>query len=164
MQNEHGINSAVLLYHILTHHDNVKIGVQGESMEPTLYAGDTIQVVKEEYRPGDILVFTYKNSELLVHRYVGERHGIILCKGDNSLRLEDIDKNAIIGKVKMIQFGKREYSLPPLPDDLISMSWQIGRLFHRNRYNAVLTRQEPIYLEFQKAIAKYALFRKNIRL
>ena len=141
MQNEHGINSAVLLYHILTHHDNVKIGVQGESMEPTLYAGDTIQVVKEEYRPGDILVFTYKNSELLVHRYVGERHGIIL-----------------------IQFGKREYSLPPLPDDLISMSWQIGRLFHRNRYNAVLTRQEPIYLEFQKAIAKYALFRKNIRL
>lgn len=163
MQHENRINGAILLSHILTRHGEVKIGVQGVSMEPTLYEGDTIRVVKGEYRLGDILVFTYKNGELLVHRYVGEQYGRILCKGDNSLRLEDIDKDAIIGKAEVIQCGEREYSVPPLPEELISMSYQIGRLFRRNRYNAVLTRQEPLYLEFRDAMVKYASFREDIR-
>lgn len=162
MQSEHEINSAVLLSHILTCKSEAEIGVQGVSMEPTLYEGDTIRVVKGEYKLGDILVFTYKYGELLVHRYVGEQYGRILCKGDNSLRLEDIDRNVIIGKVESFKINGKEYHIPPLSPELISMSYQVGRLFRKNRYDPVLTRDEPLYSEFRNSMVEYASFRESI--
>ena len=150
-----------LLRHILSVRGEINIGVSGVSMEPTLFAGDTIRVVKGNYKPGDILVFPYKYGELLVHRYVGEKYGRILCKGDNAFRLEDIDMEAVLGKVVSLVHEDAQIDIPPLSDALIIMSWEIGKIFRLNRYDVVKTAEAPLYREFRSAMAEYALFRGN---
>ena len=62
-----------LLYNILRsqlkHNKDADITVTGISMEPTLHAADVVTVRRAEaYEAGDILVFLYKNNELLIHR------------------------------------------------------------------------------------------------
>lgn len=154
------MNEAVLLQHILAMRGEAYIGVKGVSMQPTLYEDDTIRLVKSEYQIGDILVFPYKHGELLVHRYVGEQRGRILCKGDNAFRLEDIGADAVLGKVASLQCSHAEIPIPMLPETLINMSREIGRLFRRNHYDALVTAAEPLYCEFCEAMKEYAVFRK----
>lgn len=148
-----------LLQHILSVGGEATIGVSGVSMEPTLVAGDTIRVVKGDYKSGDILVFPYKYGELLVHRYVGEQHGRILCKGDNAFRLEDIELEAVLGKVVSLVYENIQIDIPPLSEALITMSWEIGKLFRRNRYDVAKTSEEPLFTEFRDSMVQYSAFR-----
>lgn len=148
-----------LLRHILSVGGEATIGVSGVSMEPTLVAGDTIRVVKGDYKPGDILVFPYKYGELLVHRYVGKQSGRILCKGDNAFRLEDIEPEAVLGKVVSLVCENIQIDIPPLSEALIAMSWEIGKLFRRNRYNVAKTSEDPLFTEFCASMVQYSAFR-----
>lgn len=74
--------------------------LKGVSMEPTLYDGTILFVCGQpDYYVGDIVVFSYPREGLLVHRIIEIDRGAILCKGDNSKRIEVIMKRQIIGKV-----------------------------------------------------------------
>lgn len=71
-------------------------------MYPTFSDGDMITIFRESnYVVGDILVFWYK-KDLLVHRLLKICDGIYLCQGDNSFRLESVEKEFVIGKVELI--------------------------------------------------------------
>ena len=74
--------------------------LKGVSMEPTLCDGALLYVQQQsDYAVGDIVVFSYPGEGYLVHRIIEINRGAILCKGDNSKRIEVVMKRQIIGKV-----------------------------------------------------------------
>lgn len=76
------------------------IPLKGISMLPTILDGDILYVyAQQDYYIGDIVVFSYPKEGYLVHRIIGIEKGAIMCKGDNSKRIETIMKRQIVGKV-----------------------------------------------------------------
>lgn len=92
-----------LKYEILSSIKHGNLGIillKGISMLPTLSEGDILYVcAKENYSIGDIIVFSYPREGYLVHRIIKMEKGAIMCKGDNSKRIEIIMKRQIVGKV-----------------------------------------------------------------
>ena len=128
---------------LLSRH-GVELTVSGTSMLPVLRPGDTIMIRKKDScGPGDILVFLYQNSELLVHRLLKIEAGRYFCKGDNSFRLEDVDDTQIIGAV----------SLPDDPhrsDEFIASSLDVARSFRRCDFDREKTMQTDVYQNDKK--------------
>lgn len=140
-----------VLYAQLLKGFEVTITVTGVSMEPSLYAGDTVTVKKaESYNTGDILVFLYKNDELLIHRLLKVKNGRYYCKGDNALRLEDIPYEHIAGKAVLKNGGE---ILPPT-ETLINLSYLVNRCFRKSGYNAEKTKNSGIYRFYKSCITK----------
>lgn len=81
--------------------------IKGNSMEPLLKDGDIAFVSSmQSYTVGDIVIFSYQTDgveKILSHRIVYEDDYHIYCKGDNSLNLEEITSNAIIGKITSVE-------------------------------------------------------------
>lgn len=125
----------------------VTITVEGVSMNPTLYEGDKITVQSvETYLPGDILVFTYKQEGLLVHRLLKTEQNRYFCKGDNSFRLEDLSPEQILGKVTEVNGAPA----PDCPEQLIALSYSVAREFRRCGYDIPKTKQTPAYELYKK--------------
>lgn len=126
-----------------------EISVTGVSMNPNLFEGNRITVSScENYISGDILVFKYKQDELLVHRLIYIKEEKYFCKGDNSFRLEDITKDQIIGKVILVDGNK----LVPCTDRILQFSYLVNREFVKCRYDTAKTKQSDIYQLYQKVI------------
>lgn len=133
-----------------------ELTVTGISMMPVLHNGDTISVCrKEHYAPGDILVFVYKQDEVIVHRLLKIEKDRYYCKGDNSFRLEDISAEQIAGAVL-------------LPDDphrgarFLEASYQINRIFRRCGYSKDLTIQTKEYRLYRQTYLEAAMhYEKN---
>ena len=75
----------MLLYNILRSQlssgRDVDITVTGVSMEPSLYATEVVTIRRaESYEVGDILVFLYKNNELLIHRLLRIKDKRCFCQ------------------------------------------------------------------------------------
>ena len=133
-----------LLLTILHTKGTAVISVTGSSMEPTLEEFDLITISpQEEYAPGDILVFVYKSNEILVHRLlkVNSRY---YCKGDNSFRLEDIDKEQILGKVVTVN-GR---TVPIWSEELLALSYAVNRSFRACGYDIEQTVKGVTYQEY----------------
>jgi len=156
------LQSEVLLRHILRFRGEAVITLTGISMEPLLREGDRIRIVKSEYKIGDILVFPYKNNTLLAHRLVGERAGRLLCKGDNAFRVEDIEPDAVLGKVTAVLLSEEWREIPSIPPEIIAMSLELGQRFRKNAYNAERTATESLYAEFRQKLSACASFREDI--
>lgn len=119
-----------------------KVVVDGTSMLPIFRSGDCLTIcVKDNYDPGDILAFFYKNNTLLIHRLLKIENGRYFCKGDNSFRLEDIDKQAILGAV--IQVADRNNSA-----EFIAASYAINRVFRRCGYDVQKTKSTSEYTTY----------------
>lgn len=59
----------------------------GVSMNPVLYAGDIVELVKTErssVQPGDIVVFFAKNGKMIIHRVVRTEPELV-TRGDNCI-------------------------------------------------------------------------------
>ena len=126
------------------------ITVTGIRMNPTLCEGDVITIRKyDDYEIGRILVFTYKNGELLVHRLL-KKDDRYYCKGDNAFRLEDIEYHQILGQVVTAN-GNTVVSWPKWKADL---SYQINREFYRCRYDVEKTKESNIYKFYEDLILK----------
>ena len=121
-----------------------ELQVAGTSMLPVLRDGDTVSVCrKDEYEVGDILVFVYKNNEVLVHRLLAVENGRFFCKGDNSFRLEDVGAEHIVGAVITEDDAHRG-------GDFIAASLGVGRAFRRCGYDIEKTKKTPEYLEYKQ--------------
>ena len=111
------------------------VSVSGSSMEPVLYEGEHVEVLPQvAYEVGDILVYYYKQEGLLVqiqdNRY--------FCKGDNALRLEDVEREAIVGAVQLEQDPHRTR-------EFIEMSLDVNAVFRQTGYNRARTLQSETY-------------------
>jgi PqqD family protein of HPr-rel-A system len=127
------------------------ITVTGVSMEPSLCEGDVVTIRRaESYEKGDILVFCYKNNELLIHRLLRIKDQRYFCKGDNAFRLEDILYEQIFGKVVKIN-GE---DLPSVTTQQIELSYMVNRAFRKNGYQVDKTKKSGIYRFYQKYINK----------
>lgn len=127
----------------------VDITVEGVSMQPALWEGQVITLRQSPaYAAGDILVYTYKTGELLVHRLLYEKEGRYYCKGDNAFRLEDVAPAQIAGKV----IAADGSPLSPCPPRLLILSHLVSRAFFRCRYDPEETRRTPIYQLYAKVI------------
>ena len=120
-----------------------ELTVSGTSMLPVLNHGDTISAIaKDKYEPGDILVFIYKQGEILVHRLLKFENERFYCKGDNSFRLEDIGIEQIIGAVILENDPHRSNAF-------IHDSYSVNRAFRRCKYNAAETVMTPEYISYR---------------
>ena len=138
------LSNVDLLMAILRTKGQAEIAVTGRSMEPTLEEHDLIKIIpREEYVPGDILVFVYKNNEILVHRLL-KADTRYYCKGDNSFRLEDIRKEQILGKVETIN-GR---AVPIWNEELITLSYAVNRSFRACGYDIDQTVKGMAYQEY----------------
>ena len=140
--------SQKILNRILTLYRETELKVEGISMMPVICPGDTVTIKEnEKYYRGDIIVYAYKKI-LLVHRILKIENDLILCKGDNSFRIEDITTDQIIGKVIKIKGNA-----PPIVNsEILDLSFAVGREFKKNRYNQNLTMQSEVYSNFKKAL------------
>lgn len=145
----------MLLYNILRSQLNsnrdADISVTGVSMDPSLRAGDVVTIRRtESYEIGDILVFLYKNNELLIHRLLRIKDQRYFCKGDNAFRLEDVLYEQIFGKVVKVN-GE---NLPPCTIQQIELSYMVNRAFRKNGYQVDETKKSGIYRFYRKYINK----------
>lgn len=149
---------AKLLPSLIRSKGQAEITVTGISMNPTLYEGDRILVqVCNTYAPGDLLVYSYKNEGLLVHRLLhigqtlaGQTDTRFYCKGDNAFRLEDLSQSEIIGKVISVN----GHELAPWPDWKQKLSYDVHRQFIRCRYDTVRTRMTDAYRLYASLILR----------
>ena len=129
----------------------VEIPVVGVSMNPSLSESVLLTVAAQtDYTPGDILVYSYKQEGLLVHRLLYRNGDRYFCKGDNAFRMEDITTEQIVGRV--IAINGREP--PPCPPKLLLLSHLVNRAFFRCRYEVEKTKQTSIYRLYEKTILK----------
>lgn len=145
----------MLLYNILRSRLNggrdMDIIVKGVSMEPSLYATDVVTIRRaESYEIGDILVFLYKNNELLIHRLLRVKDKRFFCKGDNAFRLEDIEYEQIFGKVVKVN-GKDISTVTPCH---IELSYMVNRIFRQSGYRIDETKKSGTYRFYKKYISK----------
>ena len=145
----------ILLYNILRSQLNsnrdADITVTGVSMEPLLRAGDAVTIRwAESYKVGDILVFLYKNNELLIHRLLRIKDQRYFCKGDNAFRLEDVLYEQVFGKVVKVN-GE---DVPSAVPQQIELSYMVNRTFRKNGYQVDETKKSGIYRFYQKYINK----------
>lgn len=123
----------------------LEIRANGSSMIPLISEGDRI-IIKEfdSYFLGDVIVFYNKaDNALIVHRIV-QNEDVIVCKGDNSFRLERVDKCHILGKVINIR---------PIDESLVAQSYLVGLSFVANDYNIEKTKCSELYKEYAEKCA-----------
>ena len=121
-----------------------ELSVDGISMLPILHPGDSVKVcAKDEYAVGDILVFFYKDDSLLAHRLLKVENGRYFCKGDNAFRLEDIEKQNIVGAVMLDHDANNS-------PDFIAASYSISRIFRKMAYNPEKTKSSAEYAEYAR--------------
>ena len=84
----------------------ISLNVISQSMSPLLKTDDTVIVEKvnrENYKPGDIIVFE-NHSSLVTHRLLVKKENHWLTKGDNAIRLDPpLNPGLVLGKVTVIQ-------------------------------------------------------------
>ena len=112
-------------------------------MYPILREGDNVQIkINASVSIGDVIIFVYKNNILTAHRLLKIENERYFCKGDNTLRLEDINKDQIIGKV-LLDNDKNNNP------EFIQSSLNIAKLFRKCGYNAEKTKELPEYNEYK---------------
>ena len=80
------------------------VKVIGNSMFPTIKSGECVHVLTGsdlQLYIGDIVVFRYRNEGFLIHRLMLKHEQTYYCKGDNSIGMEMVDEESIIGVVKI---------------------------------------------------------------
>lgn len=126
-----------------------KLSVVGTSMLPFLHEGDTVEISKDtNYNIGDIIAFLYQNNEFLVHRILKIHKNIVICKGDNSFRIESITKEQIFGKVTACNNVLIEHP----PQKMCQLSFSVGIEFKRLNYDVERVKSSDIYAEYTSYI------------
>lgn len=87
-----------LIKKCVEHVNCVRVPVYGDSMEPTILEGSVITIKqKENYLPGDVVLFYDSQYRLVVHRIVSVSDDLVCLKGDNGDLYDYIPPNQIFG-------------------------------------------------------------------
>ena len=103
----------------------VTVTVRGVSMEPFLKEGDRVEVVLAErssFGRGDLVLFQ-RAGEVVVHRFLQEREGRFLEKGDGQARGNWAEWPSSPGLVTALWRGAQRVDLarPPWPSQMASL-------------------------------------------
>ena len=124
--------------------DFFAIIVSGNSMEPILCDGEYILAKKDrQYKIGDILIFSYKQQAILVHRLLKINAGRYFCKGDNSFRIEDVSYEQILGKVIISNDVNNNF-------DFITASLEIGNIMRCCGYDTNKVMATEAYKKYKE--------------
>ncbi len=129
----------------------IEATVRGTSMAPAIRDGEIVVIrAKEDYRTGDILMFDYRGgAEFLFHRLVGKDGETLLCKGDNSYRLEEARPEDVWGAAIYKVCGDRRIPLI-CPPGLPEASLAVNRLLVRLGYDRELLGKSELYLLYRE--------------
>ena len=129
----------------------INIKVSGNSMFPALKDGDLIDIQKKEkYIIGDIIVFLYEDTELLVHRLVAKSNGYYLFKGDNAFRIEKANANSIIGYVTHIYRNNNVLLPPKVEINFIKSSLEISFLYQALGFDESKLKDSKTYSAYKE--------------
>jgi signal peptidase len=138
------MNKIQLLFILSKTKNPFKLRMRGSSMGPILHDGDTIVVCqKDGYSVGDILVYRYKENELLIHRLLKIEGDRYFCKGDSAFRLEDISQEQIIGAVITKNDSNNNA-------EFVKASLGINGIFRKCGYNLETAKKTPEYLDYER--------------
>jgi signal peptidase I len=128
------------------------ITVTGISMEPFMFEGDIVTVQplqpNDDYELGDVLVYFYKQEGMLVHRLLLKESGVYHCKGDNTIRLEGVTLDQIIGKVISVN----GIEVTPCTAKHITLSYAVSLRFQKSGFDFNNIRNTEIYKLYDKII------------
>lgn len=112
-------------YKFLAKTGQLKITIEGNSMLPVLKNGDIINVSKiTTFVPGTVILFVFRN-QLVVHRLIKIEGNVLYCKGDNSFVIEKIDRESVIGEVKVFCRNDRVYEIVPKSYEEVEYYFQL---------------------------------------
>ena len=136
------MNSAISVT-MKNYHNYFLVHIKGDSMYPVINNGELILCEKKEsYRVGDIVVFVYEKSHILIHRILKIQRQFYFCKGDNSFRIEYTNIDDILGcAIVDDDYNKN--------DSFIKASLNIGRLFKKCKYDKDLIIQCRDYINYK---------------
>lgn len=141
--------------------DSVTVTSKGTSMFPVLQENDTLIVQRaDDYKIGDVLVYDYKEEGLLVHRLLQIRDGKYFCKGDNSYRLEEVEEEAVCGKVDYVirNDDRIEMKCPP---DLPGESLAVHRLLKTLNNDRDALWKSELYQSYRRKYLEQGEEKKN---
>ncbi len=76
--------------------------IHGKSMMPMLRDRmDSVRIAKPDSKPKkyDIIFYTREDGSFILHRIVGIKNGIYICRGDNQIQNELVNEKQIIAYV-----------------------------------------------------------------
>ncbi len=141
---------AATIKHMLSD-ENGSIQVRGTSMLPYLKEGNHVIIQDEsKYKEGDILLIHYKSSELLIHRLVCRKKRTFICKGDNAFRLEEVDRDQVLGKlVGVVETKEADYLWSKWK---VHLSYCIGVQAKRSGYELDRIKKSLLYRIYRRFV------------
>lgn len=127
------------------------VSVTGDSMHPTILPDDEVFITqKDRYNVGDILVYTYRSEQYLIHRLLRRVNNRYFCKGDNSFRIEDISYQDILGKVEFILRDNRIIVPADVSIEFLRHSLKVGLEFASVFYDRDVILNSPTYIKYRQ--------------
>lgn len=131
------------------------VSVTGNSMYPAILQNDKVFISrKDDYAVGAILVYAYRSEQYLIHRLLRCINNRYYCKGDNSFRLEDVEKQDILGQVEFVLRNNQIIVPKKVSGEFIKQSLKIGIEFSRVGYSSDEIVNSDIYLKFKQLYLK----------
>lgn len=120
-------------------------------MYPAILPNDKVFIAqKDNYNVGNILVYTYRSEQYLIHRLLRRVHNRYYCKGDNSFRIEDISYQEILGQVEFILRNNHIIVPEDVSLEFIKHSLKIGLEFSRIGYNRDKILNSTTYIKYKQ--------------
>lgn len=138
---------------------------QSFSMVPLIHPSDKIVVKKTAFfKTNDIVVFK-KNDRLIAHRliYIDPQKKYFIAKGDNNLKSDGkLRKNQVLGKVEIIERGKRKINLSHIylsqSSNYLKEFKKLGESLSKNNIQYVILKGLPLHLHFNQSPPKRLYF------
>ena len=107
--------------------------IHGTSMTPLLLNHrDSVFLVKaKQYNKYDVVLFRRKSGQLVLHRVMAEKNGMLLIRGDYDLQLELVAPQQCIGVMKQFTRNNKTYSVDHLGYRIYSRIWNSTTVFRR---------------------------------
>lgn len=137
--------------------------ISGSSMEPLLIDGDHVVIISNvvPVNIGAIYLIEYY-GQLLLHRCVQIEQNCICFKGDNSLRIERIEENNIIGQATDFIRNNKFYRIPTIERDIIELSIAVNEKWQACNLDWEQALRSDSYVSLRKKLEKYVISNKDI--
>lgn len=108
--------------------------IHGTSMLPFLSdMRDSVTVVAptRRIRKHDIVFYRRSNGDFILHRVVGRKKGLLLCRGDNQFDSELVHTDRVVAVVSEYERNGKRKSVSSLTHRIYSLYWVNSALLRR---------------------------------